>query len=213
MIPKIIYIHKGPESYFKLCDDSTGGRNVYGLIEKDGTLCGKARLGYFKKSDNYTLSSKGASRSCGGTGYDGWVKFDNVDAAVEFLEKYYTVVGCNRNNVRAIFESRGLIQMSLDEQLPHDGLDGVLFRNPNNIKHVPIYNVPRFPTGGDREQERRLIEDCFKQITDILTESKNRHGSVEVAFLGHYIEIPKWFREWCEQQTISIMNIQPHAEP
>jgi hypothetical protein len=213
MIPKIIYIQKGPKNYLKLCEDAIGGRNQYGLIEKDGTLCGKGLLGYFTKLPGYTSVSNGASRSYGGEGYVGWVEFDNVDAAVEFLEQHYTIKGYTRNNIGALLESRHLIKTPLGEELPHNGLHGSLFRKPNNLSYAPVYAAPPLPNVSsekDPAKAQGLLDDWFNQIKDILTELKSRQGSVQVAFLGGgTTPIPDWFREWCSQQGITIMIIEP----
>jgi hypothetical protein len=213
MIPKIIYIQKGPKNYLKLCKDPEGGRNQYGLIEKDGTLCGTRRLGYFKNLPGYTLSPNGASRSCGGTGYDGWVKFSDVDTAVEFLEQHYIIKGYTRNKIGAILESRGLTPTPLGEELPHNGLDGSLFRKPNDPNYVPVYAAPPLPNVSsekDPAEAQGLLDDWFNQIKDILAELKSRPDSVQVAFLrGGTAPISDWFCEWCKQEGIKIMTIEP----
>ena len=42
----------------------------------------------------YTPSPSGASKTCGGTTYKGWVDFGSVAAAIEYLERYFTVIRC-----------------------------------------------------------------------------------------------------------------------
>ena len=42
----------------------------------------------------YVKSRTGASKTCGGTTYKGWVDFGSVAAAIEYLELYFTVIRC-----------------------------------------------------------------------------------------------------------------------
>ena len=80
-----------------------------GLLEKrDGSLAdnnGKAGSlgdmitncgGGFTRSNGlpYTTSPNGASKTCGGTVYKGWVDFGSVAATIQYLEHYFTVIRC-----------------------------------------------------------------------------------------------------------------------
>jgi hypothetical protein len=42
----------------------------------------------------YVKSQNGTSKTCGGTAYTGWVDFGSVAAAIEYLERYFTVIRC-----------------------------------------------------------------------------------------------------------------------
>jgi|688.fasta_scaffold904543_2 hypothetical protein len=85
-----IYIHQGPEGYLKLCEDAVGGRNPYGYLEHNGTLSGKGKLRYFSNRKDF-VKSKDNKGHIGGVGYVGWVKFGNVEAAIDFLKQHYDV--------------------------------------------------------------------------------------------------------------------------
>ena len=105
-----------------------------------------------------------------------------------------------------VLKAKVLIPSSIGTELPHDGMDGTLFRDPDGSS-PPIFAAPPLPhlNGGDHQTEKDLIDDWFKQIRDILTELKNRIGMIDVAFHGGgTIPIPDWFRNWCKQEGIII---------
>ena len=109
-------------------------------------------------------------------------------------------------NIPPVLKGKGLIPSSTGTELPHDGMDGVLFRDLDESS-APIFAAPPLPhlNGSDHPIEHDLIDDWFQQIREILTELKNRIGMVDVAFQGGgTIPIPDWFRNWCAQQGIEI---------
>jgi len=88
--PKI-WIHRGPDGYWKLSADSVGGRNEYGIIDSSFRLNGKkGKIIGLPKHPNFVKSADGAS-TVGGSGYIGHVRFISYDAAVEFLEEKHDV--------------------------------------------------------------------------------------------------------------------------
>lgn len=87
MKPKL-YIFRAPENYWKLCLESTGGRNV-AILDSDFRLNGKRQLIGLRIRSGF-VEKKGAS-TVGGTGYIGYVKFFSFDEAKQFLEQYYDV--------------------------------------------------------------------------------------------------------------------------
>jgi len=109
-------------------------------------------------------------------------------------------------DIHPVLKGKGLIPSSDETELPHDGMDGALFRDPDGSS-TPIFSAPPLPhlNGGDHQTEQDLIDDWFQQIREILTELKNRIGTVDVAFQGGgTIPIPDWFWDWCAQQGIEI---------
>jgi len=113
-------------------------------------------------------------------------------------------------DIHPVLKGKGLIPSSTGIELPHDGMDGVLFRNPSEAV-TPIFSAPPLPhlNGGDHQIEQDLIDDWFQQIREILTELKNRIGTVDVAFQGGgTIPIPDWFWDWCTQQGIKIEVVE-----
>jgi len=105
--------------------------------------------------------------------------------------------------------NQGLIPSPTESELPHEGMDGVIFRDPAGSS-TPIFAAPALPhlDGGDPQAETDLLDDWFQQIRDILTELKNQLGKIDVTFQGGgTIPIPKWFRDWCAQNGITITVI------
>ena len=104
--PKICLLERKNYHAIKLdCND----RWNIGLLEKAaGTLANNnGRLGSlvemirrekgdFKKiaGRKFVESKNGASKTCGGTPYTGWVVFGTVKAAVKYLEQYFSVKVC-----------------------------------------------------------------------------------------------------------------------
>jgi len=106
-----------PKSKIFLCDRKNyyaiklacNDRWNIGLLEKrDGSLADnegrtgslgamiKKRKGDFTKNVGlpYVKSPHGASKTCGGKAYKGWVDFGSVAAAIKYLERYFTVIRC-----------------------------------------------------------------------------------------------------------------------
>jgi hypothetical protein len=113
-------------------------------------------------------------------------------------------------DIYPVLKGKGLIPSTTGTELPHDGMDGALFRDPDGSR-TPIFSAPPLPhlNGVDHQTEQDLIDDWFQQIREILTELKNRNGTVDVAFQGGgTIPIPDWFWDWCAQQGIVITVIE-----
>ena len=104
--PKIFLCERKNYHSIKL---DCGHRWNIGLLEKrDGSLAdndGKTGSlgdmihncgGVFTRINGlpYTTSPNGASKTCGGTAYKGWVDFGSVAAAIKYLECYFTVIRC-----------------------------------------------------------------------------------------------------------------------
>ena len=106
-----------PKPLIYLCDRKNyyaikltcGERWNLGLLEKrDGSMADndgktgslggmiKKRRGDFTKivGLRYQASPNGESKTCGGTAYKGWVDFGSVAAAIQYLEKYFTIKYC-----------------------------------------------------------------------------------------------------------------------
>ena len=71
-----------------LADNDGRTGSLGDLIKKHG--------GSFEKIHGfpYVKSPNGASKTCGGAAYKGWVDFGSVGAAIEYLEKYFTICYC-----------------------------------------------------------------------------------------------------------------------
>jgi hypothetical protein len=83
-----LYIIRDPSSYWKLCQEITGGRNI-GIIDSDFRLNGKRSMKGLRKSKDFTQTD-GASTK-GGSGYVGYIKFNSLNEAISFLEQWYDV--------------------------------------------------------------------------------------------------------------------------
>ena len=106
----------------------------------------------------------------------------------------------------ATLANQGLIPSPTESELTHEGMVGVIFRDPAGA-NVPIFAAPALPhlDGGDPQAETDLIDDWFRQIRDILIELKNQLGKINVIFQGGgTIPIPNWFRDWCKRNGIII---------
>jgi len=90
--PKI-YVHSGPQGYWKICANTVGGRNI-GIIDSDGYISGKKpnKLPHFPTKPGFQQSTKGASRKDGGSGYLGWAPFGSFEGALEYLKEHYEVI-------------------------------------------------------------------------------------------------------------------------
>ena len=89
----IIYIHRDPKGYWKICEDIVGGRNTYGIIDTGGYISGKSpnKLPYFPKKTGFQKSQNGSSRINGGSKFSGWVNFGSYDQAIEYLREHFVV--------------------------------------------------------------------------------------------------------------------------
>jgi hypothetical protein len=88
-----IYLVPGPASYLKLCTAPNARRNHFGLIENNGTLNVKIdQLPEVRRHEQFQPSKSGSTRGVGGTGYAGWLKFENIEKALEFLQPHYDLI-------------------------------------------------------------------------------------------------------------------------
>jgi hypothetical protein len=105
--------------------------------------------------------------------------------------------------------NQGLIPSPTESDLPHDGMDGMIFRDLAGV-NTPIFAAPAPPhlDGGDPQAGGDLIDGWFKQIKEILTDRKIQLGKIDVTFQGGgTMQIPDWFRDWCAQNGITITVI------
>ena len=112
-------------------------------------------------------------------------------------------------------ESQGMTPTAMGPGIPHEGMGGMLMRSKNPGDH-PAFAAPPLPCLGNTTpaQAAVLVHSWFKQIQDILRELKDRHGPVDVAFMsGGNVPIPDWFWDWCAQEGITILIIEPPSNP
>ncbi len=94
--------------YYAIKKECTDRWNI-GLIEKaDGTLANnKGRTGSIAGSIRglggnfhrvpkhpFVPSKTGASKTCGGTTYEGWVVFGSLGKAIDYLDQYFNITYC-----------------------------------------------------------------------------------------------------------------------
>ena len=107
--------------------------------------------------------------------------------------------------------ARGFAGAAMGPRIPHEGMTGTLMQDIRQGGR-PIYAAPSLPCldGTDPVSHSSLLDTWFKQIQDILADLKRQHGAVDVAFAGGgNTPIPDWFRDWCAQEGITILIIDP----
>jgi len=116
-------------------------------------------------------------------------------------------------NIVPAIADQGFVASAMGPGIPQEGMTGTLMRMIHQ-KANPIYVAPSFPSldGADPNSRSSLLDSWFKQIQSILSTLKSRLGAVDIAFAGGgTIRIPDWFRDWCKQQGINIMIIEPSS--
>lgn len=110
---------------------------------------------------------------------------------------------------------RGMTPTSMGPGIPHGGMGGTFMRWKKS-GGKPVFAAPPLPCLGNSTpaQAAGLLNSWFKQIQDILRELKRLQGTVDVAFMGGgTVPIPDWFRDWCAQEGITILIIEPPSNP
>lgn len=114
----------------------------------------------------------------------------------------------DRGYLPAILNKRGF-GLAADTPLPHDGMGGVLLTGPTG---TTVFGAPQLPclSGAQPSSAAQVLLDLwFRQLTDILTTLKTSHSPVEIAFeVGGTTLIPNWFREWCRENNIQILEFE-----
>jgi len=115
-----------------------------------------------------------------------------------------------RGNLLSILSKQGY-ELADDCTLPHDGMGGVLLHKPSGTGST-VFAAPPLPTLSGAllpPTAQDLLDVWFRQLTDILTSLKSSHGEVAIAFeVGGTIPIPDWFRDWCRDNDIQILEFE-----
>ena len=87
------------QSYTRILRNPDAGRNL-GIIEHNGTLNFKPRLREMlsaegtdaRRHNHWHAANHGRTRGVAGSGYEGYIEFENFHAAVEHLEQYFDLM-------------------------------------------------------------------------------------------------------------------------
>lgn len=115
------------------------------------------------------------------------------------------------SDVTPALKAKSMIPAAMGPGIPHEGMDGTFMR-PSKSQDNPVFAAPSLPCldGADPVSKSSLLDTWFRQIRAILGALKRRHGTVDVAFAGGgTVPIPDWFRDWCVQEGITILIIDP----
>jgi hypothetical protein len=100
--------------------------------------------------------------------------------------------------------------------MPCAGIGGSLWVGPPKDQEV-VWHVSELPSleAGDAKAHEDLIDQWFHQVRrslDHLKKTMPASCRLKVAFQGGgTIPIPQWFRDWCEQEGIEILVLDPVA--